>query len=705
MTALQNKFVVAIFDEFLDAFAVIPRAQQKKVNKFVRKFREDPTNPSINYESINTFDDPNLRTVRIDEAYRAIVLKPEEGNVYVLLWVDHHDAAMAWAKHKRISIHPETGALQVLTSQAVEVGPAPALAEAAHPIFAGLRDRELTRVGVPESMIPTVRQIVNAKQLDQLRGALPDEAYEALFFLSEGDSLEDVERAMAVKVEPDVSVTDFQAALDRDASKRRFVLVDNDEALEAMLDAPLEKWRVFLHPSQRKLVYRGWNGPVRVLGGAGTGKTVVAMHRAKYLAEKVFDRPDERILFTTYTVNLAADIAHSLKKLCTPEVAARIEVVSLDKWVSNLLRRAGYEYEIAYWDGGTGKLRKLWEEAMTLAPAGMFPPSFYRDEWELVVQPEGCQTWDQYKNAGRAGRGARLSRTQRKEVWAVFDEYRNRLEKHSLREPEDALRDAAALLEKGTIRAAYASVIVDEAQDMSTNAFRLLRQVVPEPRPNDLFIVGDGHQRIYRRKVSLSKAGVEIIGRGRRLRINYRTTDEIRRYAVALLEGIEVDDLDAGIDSTKGYKSLMHGTPPEVKVGASFEAEVDLIAGWLREGDVDRACVVARTNDLRDRYEQALQARGLVTCELHRSAPDDPAKPGVRVATMHRVKGLEFDRVAVAGMNEDLMPWKVAVSRSEDAAVRREAEEMERALLYVAITRAKRGALITAHGKPSPWIK
>ena len=367
MPPLHDTFRVAIFDEFLDAFAQIPRAQQKKVNKFVRKFREDPTSASINYESISTFVDPNLRTVRIDQAYRAIVLRPEHGNVYVLLWVDHHDQAMAWAAHKRVSIHPETGSLQVLSAEHVAIAPPAAPVPAAEPLFAKVRDRELLRIGVPQELLDPVRQLVTADQLEQLRGRLPAEAYEALWFLSEGDSLEEVERAMAVETPASVDVADFGAALDRDASLRRFVVVHDDEALEAMLDAPLEKWRVFLHPSQRRLVQRAWNGPVRVLGGAGTGKTVVAMHRAAYLAEKVFRHPDDRVLFTTFTRNLAADIEANLRKLCGPEVLARIEVTHLDKWVADLLRRAGYDYEVAYWQGrGQGKLGRLWDDAVAL---------------------------------------------------------------------------------------------------------------------------------------------------------------------------------------------------------------------------------------------------------------------------------------------------------------------------------------------------
>ncbi len=705
MAALTDTFRVAIFDEFLDAFARIPRAQQKKVNKFLRKFREDPTNPSINYESISTFADRNLRTVRIDLTYRAIVLKPEEGNVYVLLWVDHHDEAMRWAANKKVAIHPETGSLQVIsgvTQQPAKTAPAQPQAELT-PLFDGVRDRELKRLGVPEAQLPEVRALQTSRQLEEIRPALPPEAFEALYWLSEGESLEEVERAMAVGAEDSVDVTDFETALERDVSKRRFVVVEDDLALEAMLDAPLDKWRIFLHPSQRQLVYRSWNGPVRVLGGAGTGKSVVAMHRAAYLAEKAFTGRGGRILFTTFTRNLAADTRANLARLCSPEAMSRIEVVHLDKWVAGLLQRAGYRYEIKYW-GQDGALEKLWETALALGTEGKVADSFFRDEWELVVQPQGCETWEDYKRASRSGRGMRMSRAQRRDVWPVFEEYRHLLEKRGFREPEDALRDAAALLNQEKVRVSVRSIVVDEAQDMSTHAFTLLRAVIPQERPNDLFIVGDGHQRIYRKRVVLLRAGVNIRGRGRRLRINYRTTEEIRRYAVALLEGVEFDDLDAGTDSNRGYRSLMHGDVPELQVRKTFKGEVEAIAEWLTGIELSHVCLVARTNQLVTRYAEALEDRGITTRKVHRSEPDDFDKPGLRVATMHRVKGLEYDRMVIAGVNQDSMPLRLRLERSSDKAVRREAELMERALLYVAVTRARAAALITAHGTVSDWV-
>lgn len=702
---LEKTFRVALFDEFLDAFAKIPRAQQKKVNKFIRLFRENPTSSAINYESISAFADQNLKTVRIDQAYRAIVLRPDQGNVYVLLWVDHHDEAMRWAQNKTVSIHPSTGALQVLSADAArrESAPPSSTGVDAPPLYEQYRDRELLRLGVPAELLGLVRTIHTPQQLDDVQAEFPCEAYEALFFLAAGDSIEEVERELASGAVENVDVGDFGAALERDTSKRRFAVVEDDEALEAMLDAPLEKWRVFLHPSQRRLVYRSWNGPVRVLGGAGTGKTVVAMHRAVYLAFEVFHEDSDRVLFTTFTRNLAADIEANLKKICPPNIQRRIEVTHIDKWTADLLRKSGYDYKIAYW-GQSQKLSDAWASALALKPQLDLEDSFYRDEWELVVQPQGCETWDDYKGAGRSGRGRRLSRSQRKAIWPVFAGYRNRLEKLGLREPEDALRDALEMIDAGKAGPSYKSVVVDEAQDMSTNAFALLRKVTGE-HPDDMFIVGDGHQRIYRKKVVLSRANIDIVGRGKKLRINYRTTEEIRNFAVGLLEGATYDNLDGEADRRDDYKSLMRGAPPDVRVLDSFDKEVEVIADWIARGELQQTCLVARTKNLRDKYNAAIQKRGFETYEVKRNVAEDITAPGLRVATMHRVKGLEYTRIVIAGVNDDLMPSIVELKRSQDPVFIEEIEQRERALFYVAATRAKKALLVTTHGAPSRWLK
>ena len=706
--ALQNTFRVAIYDEFLDAFAKLPRAQQKKVSRFMRKFRSDPTNPSINYESISSFSDKNMRTVRIDQAYRAVVLKPSKGNVYVLLWVDHHDDAMDWAKNKRVTIHPDTGSLQVLSAETMppEPTPAPPPAQreeepAPEPLFAEFSDEELASVGVPAELLERVRQLLTADQLDVDMTAYPAEVYEALFFLASGEPLDAVRSALGITTGREVDTEDFETALDQAATQRRFALVTDDQELEAMLDAPLEKWRVFLHPSQRRLVSAHFNGPARVLGGAGTGKTVVAMHRAKHLVTQVFTGESDRILFTTFTNNLARDIQENLRKLCPPASLRRIEVVHLDKWVADFLKRQGYRHRIAYWP--QPPLRDLWEHAMTLRPSG-FSDRFFREEWDYVVQPDGCASYEEYKKARRTGRGVRLSRQQRKAIWPVFEEYRNLLDAKGLREAVDAMRDAASLLEHRRGQSPYRAVVLDEAQDMSTVAFKLLRQIIGVEQPNDLFIVGDGHQRIYRRKVVLSHAGVRIVGRSRKLYINYRTTDEIRRYAVALLQDVDVDDLDGGEDTNSKYKSLVHGDSPRQALCATFPEEVEAIRRYVAEGDESRTCLVTRTNGLLEQYEAELKEAGVATYRLSRAEAEDREAPGLRLATMHRVKGLEFDRLVVAGVSDGVVPLAVGDLRSEDGAVREEAEKRERALFYVAVTRARSEVLITSHGEPSPWL-
>ena len=707
MSALAQKFRVAVYDEFLDAFAKLPRAQQKKVSQFMRKFRSDPTSSAINYEKISSFRDPNMRTVRIDQQYRAVILKPEQGNVYVLLWVDNHDEAMAWAAPKQVVIHPETGSLQVLVAEPAPT-PAPVAAKApaaAPPLYGQWSDADLIALGVPDVALPKVRAVRAESELDLLAATLPPEAYEALFFLGSGSSLEEVRQSLAVEKPATVDPADFGAALETATTQRRFHVVTDDQELEAILDAPLDKWRIYLHPSQRRIVTANFNGPARVLGGAGTGKTVVAMHRAKHLATQVFTGDEDRILFTTFTVNLAHDIQDSLQKLVPPAAMRRIEVVHLDKWVADFLKSQGYDYRIDYWDMKGSPLQDLWESALADKPEQVdLPRAFFREEWDYVVQPAGCASYDAYRDAPRVGRGVRLSRQQRKAIWPVFEEYRNLLEAKRIREPLDAMRDVVELLKKLKGRSRYRAVIVDEAQDMSTIAFQVLRAIAPE-EPNDLFIVGDGHQRIYRRRVSLAQAGVKITGRSRKLYINYRTTDEIRRYAVSILSNVSVDDLDEGSDDNKKYKSLMHGAPPTIERCGSFTKEVQTIAKFVKAAeDTTSTCLVSRTHGQLEQYDTALRELGIATYRIRRSAADDRSKPGLRLATMHRVKGLEFDRMIIAGVNEGTVPLLVGDAESNDRGVQEEAELRERALFYVASTRARRELLITSGSKPSPWL-
>jgi superfamily I DNA/RNA helicase len=689
---------IAISDDFLKSFAAVPRDQQQAVLGFLAKFRRNPMANGINYERINDAGDANMRSVRVNDNIRGIVLKPDVGNVYCLLWVDRHDDAYQWARRHKVAIHPDVGSIQVYSVDAAERDGSPdeTMAKpvaAASGMFDQLKDREIRRLGVPDEMLATVRAVFGEDQLDALQAKLPDEAFEALYLYAAGDSYEKIVADQASAETVDTG--DFGAALERDATRRHFVVLTDDSDLDALLAAPLERWRIFLHPSQRKLVERSWAGPVKVTGGAGTGKTVVAMHRAARLARQYCQLPGKPVVFTTFTKTLADDIRQHLTQLCTPQELEKILVVNLDQWVVSLLRRFGYKPEMLYDESAR---RTYWQAAMSAMPATVdLPTPFMRAEYERVVLPQGCETADDYMRASRVGRGGQLSRAHRKAIWPVFSEYRAQLHGANLREPEEAFRDAGRLLKEQGAELGIRTMIVDESQDISAAAFGLIRAAVPVAE-NDLFLVGDAHQRIYRHKVILSRVGIEVRGRSRSLRVNYRTTDEIRRWACAQLEGCDIDDLDGSADSLRGYRSLTHGDQPDVVTSKNQKEDIEHIKKILQELGAEgllskQVCITARTNDDLSAICEGLKHASVPHVRLDRNTSDDQTIDGVRVATMHRIKGLEFSVVIVAGY-KGTKAYADQYSRDEDAGVTDDTETAERCLLHVAATRAKRHLVV-----------
>lgn len=700
---------VALSDGFLGAFARIPKAQQKKVQEFISKFRQDPTSNGLNYEKIHDARSHNVHSVRIDQVYRGIVLKPDRGAVYILMWVDKHDEAYDWARRHDCSIHPSTGAIQVIDTSHMQPVSQPATAEPVAleqpALFAAYQAEQILALGVPTIFIDQVMALADIAALNRLEQVMPAEAWEPLHWLAEGFDYQEVLEEFNDCHDEPVDTNDFVEAIER--SKRRFHVVENEQELLQMLNAPLEKWRVFLHPSQRKLVETPSTGPVRVLGGAGTGKTVVAMHRARWLAQRLAEQPGRKVLFTTFTRNLAADIRANLQRLCTREEMARIEVVNIDAWMTEQLKRHGYDFRVVY-DSDEGR-RKCWDYALQQAPTELgLPSSFYAEEWLRIVQPNAIYTRDDYLKVSRVGRGTAISRIQRAKLWPVFEEFRSQMARAKLREMGDAMHEAIILFREKNIQLPYSSVVVDEAQDIGASAFTLIRSLVPES-PNDLFIVGDGHQRIYRNKVVLGQCGINVRGRrSKKLKINYRTTEETRLFAVGLLTGIKVDDLDGETDASNDYLSLLHGDQPMMTNAAGFKEEASIIvkqlqallANGVRPQDI---CLTARTKHAYERYASVLKEAGIDTYVLGQDSGDNEQQAGIRVATMHRIKGLEFQYVFLAGINEGVVPEARAIA-SDDSVEQRDALFNERALLHVAATRAVKGLFVSSSGKPSSLL-
>jgi hypothetical protein len=685
--------------EFLDAYDRIPVSQQKKLREFLKKFREDPTSNAINYESLKGHKNPHVRTVRIDQRYRAVVLHPDEGNVYVLMWVDRHDEAMNWAGRRTFEVNPRTGALQVFNVEEIQKDTSERIGAASKKgLLDNHSDEVLMSFGVPQILLPAIRAVTKPQDLLALGKHIPSEAAEALFWLGDGESPESVREAIASKSPPKVDTSNLEAALKHPDSRRRFVTIQTDEELTSILDAPLEKWRIFLHPSQEKLVKKQFNGPARVTGGAGTGKTVVAMHRARHLAQTLCKSPHDRILFTTYTVNLAQNVEHNLAQLCGAE-KSQIEVVHLHAWAARFLRDQGKKFEVA----GPEELETCWTEAIERSGERDFDIGFLKQEWEQVVQANEIESPAEYFKVSRTGRGRTLSRLQRQKVWKIVQEYVEALLRKSKTEWSTVIRDARSYLELKKPPLPYRAVVVDESQDFHAEEWRLLRAIIP-PGSNDLFLVGDAHQRIYGQKVALKTCGINVQGRASRLRINYRTTEEIRAWAMAMLEGVEIDDLDGEQEDETGYKSLLAGPKPEVQYFDTRPTELEFVGKRVKElvgvRPAEHICVVARTNKLlRDDYQPMLQGLGIPSTLLDQKREG----AGVRLATMHRVKGLEFPVMILAGINAKYMPF-VLNAREHDPIALADHEARERSLLFVAATRARDMLVITGWGKPSPFL-
>lgn len=698
---------VAFSDKYFESLLELTPKEQSQANKAVMLFQQDRNHPSLNYEKLPAFKDNKVRSIRANQDVRIILAAAEKEDLYLMLYVDHHEPAYKWAEKRKIEINPNTGSLQVFTVEESTLEQATGIQQTpAQPgLFDAVRDRQLLQLGVPEEALPVIRSMRIEADLETalINEQIPKDAHDGLFMLMAGASFEEAYNEVVPAAPQTVDTEDFTAALTRPESRALFTVAENEQALQEVLNQSIEKWRVFLHPAQRRLAEGKKNGPVRVLGGAGTGKTVVAMHRAKWLANHL-DEGDGKILFTTFTKNLAADIQQNLNKICSQDALSRIEVQNLDAWVMNFLKKQGYDYGLLL---DSREEKKLWEQAYSEKPAGIdLGMAFFQEEWARVVQSQSVSNVDEYKKASRIGRGTRLNRQQRVEIWPVFERYRHLLASNYLKETDDAYQDARELIEnKPELRPALAAVIVDEAQDMGSQAFMLIRALVP-PGQNDLFIVGDGHQRIYgKNKVVLGQCGIDIRGRSARLKINYRTTDETRKMAVSILEGVAVDDLDGGEDTQKFYHSLMHGPVPEVRCFDSMDQQAEAILEAVRANDLapEACCVIARTRREVNELKAALENRQQLCHVLEGQSAATP-DGALNLATMHRVKGLEFDGVFLASANQGLVPLDFVVNAAADAVTRLQRENEERALVYVSLTRARKLAFVFGYGQMSEWF-
>jgi superfamily I DNA/RNA helicase len=700
----------------------LPDRVALKFMDLMTKYMSDPTANGLNLETVEGSKDSSIKSLRVDQGYRAIAF--EVGRDIMFVHVNEHDKAYRWASGRRVKLDPATNRIRVIEEIDAVAEPIMAPAPSVPRLFDEVTDARLRALGVPEEELTAARQILTIEALDGAEDRFDPLTYQILYAVAAGYEDEEIQSMTGVGVEPDAEPQQSSAELtfgdliETEQSRQTIFIPDSEAELRRVFEEGLEGWRVFLHPEQRKIAYRDYNGPVLVRGGAGTGKTVVAMHRAKHLAdqiEKNATRAGQRVLLTTFTTSLAHDIEANLRTLCPAHLDARpprIEVINLDRWVSQFLKRKSFAREVAFFGEARDRLDQVWRDVFDdhVLPEGLSEP-FVRAEWAQIVQAKGLTDQRAYLKASRAGRGTPLDRKKRAALWEIFADYRARMISEGLAEPDDAYREASEILAAEAPNLPYAAVIVDEAQDMGEQAFRLIRAIVPEAPSGDknsLFIVGDAHQRIYGRRASMSACGINVRGRSKRLRLNYRTTQEIRAWAVSVLEGVSVDDLDEGTDTLRGYVSLMQGASPEL-VGCGSEAEeLDGLVAWVRALPQDQikladiGVLCARRADA-DRVQGSLRAAGIETVMLQ-SGADDRSVPGVRITTMHRAKGLEFFAVSIPFLSEAAFPPLGALRVAVDQADREDIVTQYRSLLHVAATRAKKALRVSWSGAPTVLI-
>ena len=706
---MSNQIIIS--RKFAEKLSALSRTIQKGVNGIYSKLAKNAEGTGLNLEPIQGAASPSMKSVRVNDNYR-IVLHQDSKGTFTFLHIDTHDAAYAWAKRNKFEVNPYTGEVQLYVVDIPEVPSthseqeSAATTAASGPFANTPSDEDLKRLGVPESQIPLVRSLKDDEDILAHEEDFSQGVFDALLLVFDGKNADEIIKELGI-ASKGANIDDVAKAVESsDTSQANFAFASSEEELNEIRKAALAKWRIFLHPSQRKIVKKNANGPMKVLGGAGTGKTVVAMHRAKYLLEKVFVAPSERLLFTTFTTNLCDDIEALLKTICSDSIMSRIDVRNLDAWALEYVRSLGIDVHPLVEDKDKAALM---EEAIALvAGADAFKAAFYLRERSLVVLPNGIDSIGAYLKASRAGLGVRLSAAQKRDVWQVLEAYRSILSRKGMMDfDEIAIMAANEIQTRGNVP--YVSVIVDEAQDFSAPALRLVAALSGNtreaPRPNSLLIVGDAHQRIYGKKAALGKCGINVMGRSTKLKLNYRTTEKIRKRAVALLEGVSVDDLDGASDDNKGFRSLVVGVEPNETRFKSFAREMDAVVeailGWQKSDGrdfADYAVLVRRRNDVKA-VKEALRERGMKCCEVKKDiSVRESDKDAVRIATMHRSKGLEFAGVVVAEINEGVWPLRPEGYADFDPVAKKMADDSERSLLYVALSRAINHVMLTGVG-------
>lgn len=686
-----------IADTFTDSLARLTGEEQKAAKTTAFDLQLNPATPGMSFHKLAKAKDKNFWSIRVSADIRLIVHRT--AGSLLLCYVDHHDKAYDWAERRKLETHPKTGAAQLVEIRETvkevvvpyyvptEVAAKPKPAAVPILVFAKASDDELLGYGVPAEWLADVRKATEDSLL-ALTDHLPAEASEALLELATGGKPR-VAAPVAAAANP----------FEHPDAQRRFRVMTNVEELERALEFPWEKWTIFLHPEQRQWVEKEYTGPARVSGSAGTGKTIVALHRAAHLARA---HPSARVLLATFSDTLAHALQTKLRRLLghEPRLGERIDVYSL-KAIGLRLHQA-HVGQVTLTDQAV--VRKVLQEAASAVPDHKFARHFLLGEWEQVVDAWQLDNWEAYRDVVRLGRKTRLAEPQRKVLWSIFERVRAGLRARRLVTEAEFFSSLAAAIANNK-KVVFDFAVIDEAQDLSVSQVRFLAALGGN-RPNSLFFAGDLGQRIFQQPFSWKSLGVDLRGRSRTLRVNYRTSHQIRTQADRLL-GPMVMDVDGNTEDRSDTVSVFNGPPPTIRTFDSESDEIHAVGAWIAE--LAKAGVLphefgvfVRSSAQVERACAAVKEAGIPLKVLDEHV--ETASGHVSVSTMHLAKGLEFRAVAVMACDDEVLPLQQRVETVGDDADLREVYDTERHLLYVACTRSRDHLLVTSVEPASEFL-
>jgi len=682
-----------IADTFTDSLTKLTSVEQTAAKTTAFDLQSDPSNPGLQFHRIDKSKDKNFWSVRVNSDIRIIVHKTDSSLLFC--YVDHHDKAYSWAERRKLEVHPQTGAAQLVeVRESIKEIVVPKYVEVSQPanpqpsLLINVTDEVLLGYGVPAEWLPDVRSSTEDTILE-LVGHLPAEAAEAVLELAIGRT-------------PATTSLDLPSEdpFTHPDALRRFRLMTNVEELEKALEFPWEKWAIFLHPVQRQWVEKNYNGPARVSGSAGTGKTVVALHRAVFLAR---NDPDSRVLLATFSNTLSNSLKRKLRALIStePRLSEQIDVFSM----ASLGRRL---YELKFGKPkivSPEEMREVVENASAAIEGHKFPIHFLLTEWEQVIDAWQLNTWEEYRSIARLGRKTRLPEKQRAILWSIFERIDFDLAKRHLVTDAGIFAALTKDLNEGR-PSPFDFAVIDESQDIDPSQLRFLA-ALGSSKLNGLFFAGDLGQRIFQQAFSWLSLGVDIRGRSRSLKVNYRTSHQIRMQADRLL-GPEVADVDGIVEERGGTVSVFNGPSPDVRTFDSQEDEIDAVATWIAARKADgflphEIGVFVRSQEELDRSISAVDQAGILYRILDENV--ETTFGHISISTMHLAKGLEFRAVVVMACDDEIIPSQSRIQTVADDSDLEEVYNTERHLLYVACTRARDFLLVTGSEHPSEFLE